>query len=76
MTRHSWAHPKRHVYVCAKCGTAKVNRYDADAGVWESWFYRPDAAQTAVRDTRVPPCEPGPWTERYLAKYGVERKVA
>ena len=66
--RHAWVKLRLHVYVCRKCGTGKVN--SESGGVWLSTFHGPRGE--TVTGPHVPPCEPGPLTQKYLTKYAAE----
>lgn len=65
VVRHRWQKLRVHVYICWTCGTGKVNALRA--GMWETTYHRPDG--TSVVSTHVPPCERGPLTDKYLARY-------
>lgn len=68
--RHRWAHPREHLYLCRRCGTAKVNALER--GEWIATWHQPDGS--TQRGGTTPPCEPGAKTDAYLAKYGVQRE--
>ncbi len=63
--RHSWVHLKVHVYICQKCGCGKVN--EGEGRSWRTKYHRPYGTSEYLQHT--PPCEVGPLTEKYLAKY-------
>jgi len=65
MARHRWVKPKLHTYICQKCGTGRVNAQVE--GGWQTTYHLPDG--TSHVSTRVPNCQPGPLTEKYLQKY-------
>ena len=64
--RHRWAKVKLHVYICRDCGTGEVHvqrgPYD-----WYTVFHLPSGV--SITSNRVPPCERGPRTDRYLAAH-------
>lgn len=64
--RHRWVKLRLHVYICRKCGCGKVNAQDARGG-WFATFHLPDGR--SIAPSHVPPCEVGPRTPAYLAKY-------
>lgn len=68
MARHKWLKLRVHVYICRTCGTGKVNQQVGND--WETTYHMPDGTSEVRR--YVPPCEVGPKTERYLAKYATE----
>ncbi len=70
--RHHWVKLRLHVYICRQCGAGKVNGRDA-AGAWFTTFHPPDGRSIVAR--RVPPCEAGPLTTKYLAKYAADLAV-
>jgi hypothetical protein len=72
--RHKWAKVRSHVYVCAKCGTGKVNAFDERSFVWTSTWHKADGG-TQV-DGPTPPCEAGVRTSAALVKYAVEIAAA
>jgi hypothetical protein len=67
--RHRWYKLRVHVYICTRCGTGRVNA-QRTSGEWFTTFHRPNSH--SVVSPRVPPCERGPHTEKYLAKYAIE----
>jgi hypothetical protein len=63
--RHKWIKLRIHVYLCKVCGMGRVNS-DQD-GYWRTTYHYPTGISKI--ETRVPPCEIGEHTARYLAKY-------
>jgi hypothetical protein len=66
--RHSWVKIRIHVYVCKRCGMGKVNSDGADG--WQTTYHFPTGVSRIEHYT--PPCEAGPLTPKYLAKYAKE----
>lgn len=65
MKRHRWVKLREHTYLCRDCGTAKVN--SQDGGQWIQTYHLPTGRSVVL--SKVPRCETGPHTARYLAKY-------
>lgn len=63
--RHRWVKLRIHVYICRKCGTGKVNAQRG--GEWQTTYHCPEG--TTITSAKVPPCEVGPLTKKYLATY-------
>lgn len=63
--RHAWVKLRLHVYICATCGTGKVN--ENRHGQWVTTFHLPTGRSLDSR--HVPACVVGPKTERYLAAH-------
>jgi hypothetical protein len=64
-TRHKWVKLRIHVYICTVCGCGRVN--DNDEGDWRTTFHLPTGESKVLR--HVPPCDVGPLTPKYLARY-------
>jgi hypothetical protein len=69
-TRHKWVKLRTHVYVCAKCGTGKVNAFDDRQVGWTATWHKADGGTQVGGET--PPCAAGARTEAALVKYAVE----
>ena len=68
-SRHKWLKLRRHVYICRKCGTGRVN--SLEDGHWLTTFHLPNGESRMAMHT--PSCEVGQHTERYLAERPVLR---
>jgi len=66
--RHSWHHPKEHVYVCRRCGMGKKNVQRGPQDWYAVWLL-PDG--TTREGGLTPPCVPGPRTAERLKFYGL-----
>lgn len=71
--RHRWVKLAVHRYICLKCGTGKVNA-QVSGNYYETTYHTPDGRSRVLKAT--PPCEPGPKTAVYLAKYATEVEAA
>jgi hypothetical protein len=65
-TRHRWIKLAIHNYLCAKCGTVKVNEQIGERE-YRQRYHVPDGTQKVLR--HVPLCEPGPQTKVRLDFY-------
>jgi hypothetical protein len=63
--RHRWVKLRLHVYVCRHCGTGKEN--SQAGGGWIQTYHQPTGRSVVL--SKVPACEAGPHTARYLAKH-------
>jgi hypothetical protein len=70
--RHRWQKLRLHTRICRQCGAGKVNAF-VD-GAWVTTYHLPDGSSRELR--RTPPCERGPKTDAYLAKYAAEIAAA
>ena len=65
--RHrAWVPLRKHVYICAGCGTGKENS-QTDRGRWITTYHTPDGRSQVL--SRTPPCVPGPRTAAALRKH-------
>jgi hypothetical protein len=69
MARHRWLKVKPHTRICVKCGCGRVSERDL-RDEWQLRYHLP----TGVSEVRLhtPPCEVGPKSAEYLAKYSRE----
>ncbi len=63
--RHRWVKVREHTAICERCGTGRVH-VQAN-GRWYTQWHRPNGLTVSTQHT--PPCEVGPMTVKYLAKY-------
>lgn len=64
--RHSWVKLRVHVYICRKCGAGKVNAQRASGQWFVTWHLRTGESHDVPA---TPPCQVGPYTEKFLKKY-------